>query len=471
MVQLWHVGRISHTSLQPGHAKPVAPSAIRAHAKTCCSNNGVPTFTDTPSPARSTPKNCPASCRTYRHAARNAIAAGFDGVEIHAANGYLIDQFLKTGANQRTDDYGGSIKNRARLLLEVTRAIVDEIGGGRTGIRLSPVTPANDIVDENPQPLFDYVVRELGKLGLAYVHVIEGATGGPRELPDRPFDYAELRNAYPRRRWQGRLDGEQRLRPGPGRSRPGQQRRHHGVWPRLHLQPRPTPQAKRAAQRAEPRHPVRRRCQGYTDYPTLAAPSLRPQARQAAQPWSRALHPHHDAGEEPVTRRVAWAAMGQRVHVGGKRGIHGGQPSHRHPGTPAPQAAPWFLPGACARGKGQVAPQRLETPTAPLPHQLPGPAANAQQLGALRLRHRTCSASSRAITSATWGARLRHAGNRCSDSWDGARAQKLVDVERIARAPSKNEGGLSPGPWSTSTCKERSTAARSVFFTNDLQAD
>ena len=196
VVQLWPVGRISHTSLQPGHAKPVAPSAIRAHAKTVLLKDGVPTFTDTSEPRALDAEELPRIVQDYRHAARNAIAAGFDGVEIHAANGYLIDQFLKTGANQRTDDYGGSIKNRARLLLEVTRAIVDEIGGGRTGIRLSPVTPANDIVDENPQPLFDYVVRELGKLGLAYVHVIEGATGGPRELPDRPFDYAELRNAY-----------------------------------------------------------------------------------------------------------------------------------------------------------------------------------------------------------------------------------------------------------------------------------
>ena len=196
VVQLWHVGRISHTSLQPGHAKPVAPSAIRAHAKTVLLKDGVPTFTDTSEPRALDAEELPRIVQDYRHAARNAIAAGFDGVEIHAANGYLIDQFLKTGANQRTDDYGGSIKNRARLLLEVTRAIVDEIGGGRTGIRLSPVTPANDIVDENPQPLFDYVVRELGKLGLAYVHIIEGATGGPRELPDRPFDYAELRNAY-----------------------------------------------------------------------------------------------------------------------------------------------------------------------------------------------------------------------------------------------------------------------------------
>ncbi|MCJ7800195.1 MAG: alkene reductase, partial [Polaromonas sp.] len=111
-------------------------------------------------------------------------------------NGYLLDQFLKSGSNQRTDDYGGPIRNRARLLLEVTRAIVDAIGGGRTGIRLSPVTPANDAFDEHPQALFDYVVKQLAKLDLAYIHIIEGATGGARELPDRPFDYAELNAAY-----------------------------------------------------------------------------------------------------------------------------------------------------------------------------------------------------------------------------------------------------------------------------------
>jgi N-ethylmaleimide reductase len=107
-----------------------------------------------------------------------------------------IDQFLKTGSNQRTDAYGGSIENRARLLVEVVQAVTQAIGGGRTGIRLSPVTPANDVIDADPQPLFDHVVRQLSPLGLAYLHLIEGATGGPRELPDRPFDYQALREAY-----------------------------------------------------------------------------------------------------------------------------------------------------------------------------------------------------------------------------------------------------------------------------------
>src|SRR5690606_2335743 len=147
---------------------PVAPSAIAAKTKTVLIKDGVPTFTETSMPRALDAAEIPGIVHDYAAAARNAVqTAGFDGVEIHAANGYLIDQFLKDGANQRTDDYGGSIENRARFLLEVTRAVVDAIGGGKVGIRLSPVTPANDIVDSHPQPLFDYVVRQLAPLGLA----------------------------------------------------------------------------------------------------------------------------------------------------------------------------------------------------------------------------------------------------------------------------------------------------------------
>ena len=196
VVQLWHVGRVSHTSLQPGHAAPVAPSAIQANTKTVLIQDGVPTFTPTSLPRALELSEIPGIVADYRRAARAAIEAGFDGVEVHAANGYLIDQFLKTGANQRQDDYGGSIKNRARLLLEVTRAVVEAVGGGKVGIRLSPVTPANDIHDDAPQALFEYVLRQLGHLNLAYIHIVEGATGGPRELPDRPFDYDALKAAY-----------------------------------------------------------------------------------------------------------------------------------------------------------------------------------------------------------------------------------------------------------------------------------
>jgi N-ethylmaleimide reductase len=196
VTQLWHVGRVSHVELQPGFGKPVAPSAITAKTKTVLLQDGVPTFVDTSEPRALDAEEIPGIVQAYRHAAQNAIAAGFDGVEIHAANGYLIDQFLKTGSNHRQDDYGGSIANRARFLLEVVRAVAEAIGGERTGIRLSPVTPANDAHDADPQPLFEYVARELGPLKLAYIHVIEGSTGGPRELPERPFDYAAFKAAY-----------------------------------------------------------------------------------------------------------------------------------------------------------------------------------------------------------------------------------------------------------------------------------
>lgn len=196
VTQLWHVGRVSHRSLQPGGGAPVAPSAIAARTKTVLIRDGVPCFEDTSEPRALTLEELPGVVEDYRRAALAAIEAGFDGVEIHAANGYLLDQFLKTGANQRTDDYGGSPENRARLLLEVVQAVIEAIGGGRTGVRLSPVTPANDIVDADPQPLFEHVARRLGPMGLAYVHVIEGATGGARELPERPFDYAAFKAAW-----------------------------------------------------------------------------------------------------------------------------------------------------------------------------------------------------------------------------------------------------------------------------------
>lgn len=196
VTQLWHVGRVSHQELQPGGGAPVAPSAIRANTKTVLIREGVPTFVDTSEPRTLSLDELPGIVEDYRRAALAAIEAGFDGVEVHAANGYLLDQFLKTGSNHRTDAYGGSIENRARLLLEVMQAVTTAIGGARVGIRLSPVTPANDVVDADPQPLFEYLVRRLGPLALAYVHVIEGATGGPRDLPDRPFDYAALRAAW-----------------------------------------------------------------------------------------------------------------------------------------------------------------------------------------------------------------------------------------------------------------------------------
>lgn len=199
VVQMWHVGRISHNTLQPNGAAPVAPSAITAKSKTFLINaDGSGTFAETSQPRALELAELPGIVEDYRKAARAAIDSGFDGVELHAANGYLIDQFLRSGSNHRTDAYGGSIENRARFLLEVLEVITKEVGSGRTGIRISPVTPAGDLSDPEPQPLFTYVVEKLAAYELAYVHIIEGSTGGPRDFQqgDKPFDYATLRAAY-----------------------------------------------------------------------------------------------------------------------------------------------------------------------------------------------------------------------------------------------------------------------------------
>jgi N-ethylmaleimide reductase len=189
-IQLWHVGRISHTSLQPHGGKPVAPSAIRAKVKTFV--GGV--FTETSEPRALELSEIAGIIDSFKRSAANAVAAGFDGVEIHGANGYLLDQFAKDGANKRTDAYGGSIENRARLMVEVAKAVSSEVGAQRTGIRIAPVTPANDISDSNPQPLFDHIVDRLNALKLVYIHVVEGATGGARDIA--PFDYASLRQRF-----------------------------------------------------------------------------------------------------------------------------------------------------------------------------------------------------------------------------------------------------------------------------------
>ena len=178
--QLWHVGRISHPSLQPGGALPVAPSAICPEATAYTTAGFQPCVT----PRALAIAEIPEIVEQYRRAARNALAAGFDGVEIHAANGYLIEQFLRDSTNKRTDAYGGSRESRARLLLEVTEAVAGVCGGERVGIRLSPVSPVNGAdLDSDPAGTYAYVVERLNAFGLAYIHIIEGATQGPREVP------------------------------------------------------------------------------------------------------------------------------------------------------------------------------------------------------------------------------------------------------------------------------------------------
>lgn len=169
---------------------PVAPSAIRAATKTFVNGGSA----DVSEPRALAPDEIPGIVESFRSAAANAIEAGFDGVEVHGANGYLLDQFAKDGANQRIDAYGGSVENRARLLLAVTAAVAGEVGVHRTGVRLSPISPANGILSSDPQAQFDHIVEKLDALGIAYIHVVEDPTGGPRDVA--PFDFDTLRKKF-----------------------------------------------------------------------------------------------------------------------------------------------------------------------------------------------------------------------------------------------------------------------------------
>jgi N-ethylmaleimide reductase len=191
VLQLWHVGRISHTSLLPGGAQPVSSTARAANAQTFTAEG----FVNVSTPRALRTDEMPRLVADYRHAARCAMQAGFDGVEVHAANGYLLEQFLRDSINDRTDAYGGPIAHRTRLLLDVLRAVTSEVGAERTGVRLSPVSTFNDAAqDSEVQALFNHLVEHIAPMQLAYVHVIEGSAGGPRD--DIAFDYEALRSRY-----------------------------------------------------------------------------------------------------------------------------------------------------------------------------------------------------------------------------------------------------------------------------------
>jgi len=196
-LQLWHVGRISHPSLQPDGALPVAPSAL-APAGQAMTREGMKPFV---TPRALETAEIAGIVEDYRRGARNARAAGFDGVELHGANGYLVDQFLRDSTNHRTDRYGGGAANRARFLVEVMEALVGEWGAARVGVRLAPTNPFNDIADSNPAATFATAVGELNRFGLAYLHIVEPIASDPvaaGETPDLPFF---------RKIWRGALIG------------------------------------------------------------------------------------------------------------------------------------------------------------------------------------------------------------------------------------------------------------------------
>ncbi len=188
VLQLWHVGRISHPSMQPDNALPVAPSAIKPEGE-AITYDGMQAYVE---PHALTTEEISAILEQYKVATENARAAGFDGVEVHAANGYLIDQFLRDGSNQRQDEYGGSLENRYRFLGEVLGTVMYAWDAAHVGVRLSPENEFNSISDSNPQVLFNYVSQRLGELGLAYLHVLEGnMMDGSKKL-----DYAKLKTNF-----------------------------------------------------------------------------------------------------------------------------------------------------------------------------------------------------------------------------------------------------------------------------------
>jgi len=192
VMQLWHVGRFSHSSLQENGAPPVGPSALQAEGETYIENG----FARPSMPRALATEEIPGIIEDYRHAARCAKAAGMDGVEVHSANNYLLEQFIRDSTNQRTDRYGGSIENRTRLTVEVTQAVAEVWGADRVGVRLSPLTrsPANAPFDSTPQETYGFLADRLGEIGLAYLHCVEGQTRGANAAAE--FDFQLLRRKF-----------------------------------------------------------------------------------------------------------------------------------------------------------------------------------------------------------------------------------------------------------------------------------
>lgn len=187
-LQLWHCGRVSHPSLQPGGILPVAPSAILPTGQAFTPSGWQPLVV----PRALETAELPGIVADYRKAAQNCVEAGFDGVEIHAANGYLLDQFIRDGSNQRADTYGGSLENRSRLLLEVIEAVAGVWGAERVGVRFSPINSFNDMSDADPQRTFDYMATALNAFDLAYLHGMELDFGA--NPPN--FDFAQFRRCF-----------------------------------------------------------------------------------------------------------------------------------------------------------------------------------------------------------------------------------------------------------------------------------
>lgn len=196
-LQLWHVGRISHPALQPDGMLPVAPSAIKPSGQAFIENEkGEGELVPFVTPRALQIEEMPYLVRQYTRAAKNALSAGFDGVEVHGANGYLIDQFIESHTNRRTDEYGGTVENRARLLTEVVETVCEVWGSDRVGVRLSPLGKFNDMGDDKPEATFGDIAGKLSDYGLAYLHVINPAAAGAEPEPSAVRMVKLMRERY-----------------------------------------------------------------------------------------------------------------------------------------------------------------------------------------------------------------------------------------------------------------------------------
>lgn len=277
VLQLWHVGRISHSSLLPGTKLPVSASPVAASGLV---SNSEGTLVPFETPRALEIGEIPALIKDYRKGAENARKAGFDGVEIHSANGYLLDQFLQDGTNHRGDIYGGSIPNRARLLLEVVETAISVWGADRVGVRLSPFGTFNDMQDSNPVALFTHVIRELNQRQIAYLHLVE-----PRadSVEGAAYSAPEVTKLF-RSEFKGKLISAGGFAPATAREAVFSGYTDAIAFGRWFIS---NPDLPDRIARSAPLNPYDRTTfyggseRGYTDYPALGAPG---QSRTAAAP-------------------------------------------------------------------------------------------------------------------------------------------------------------------------------------------
>jgi len=271
LLQLWHSGRVSHEALQPGEGRPIAPSAVRAETKTYIdAESGM---VDVSEPRALETSEIPGVIDAFRAGAENAKRAGFDGVELHGANGYLLDQFLRSGSNSREDEYGGSVESRARFPLEVAQAVSEVWGAGLVGYRVSPLSGFNDMSDDAPSETFGYLASELGALGLAYIHVVEDSGDGTGRGPLAEPVLATIRERF-KEAGGGAYIGNHGYTPEEARERIETGRADLVAFGQLYIaNPDLTTRIQRGGPYAEADQDTFYGGdeKGYTDYPTLAA--------------------------------------------------------------------------------------------------------------------------------------------------------------------------------------------------------